>query len=324
MSTPNLNIPTIDVDHQVLNGPGEINAALARIDALLTGEALAGVNEAWGASPLLTPPVLLPQAAQGNRFRRRYMRNFPHGNVNTNLRQALFAVTRDLANWQNTAPIEVIIRTVGQGSGGYTRSLITGAYTDDPGQVITTDAVGFKPIKPLMNAGAYSSGQLRTDYVYLDLPPYTDVLVELTYNHTETPLSPQSAAGLAAIGAGGFIQLDTGYADNVGTGGSVWTGPKSDSLFSIEPVHYPGSLLNNWLSDRPVTYYKDRGRVYLAGSAHNSSGATTAAILQLPDGYHASAGGIINGVVFSNDGTISLAASASTVNLDGIDFRATS
>lgn len=164
----------------------------------------------------------------------RYIRN--NTGDASNRRVWLFAFSRDPLNWAAGSPIEITVRTVYYQGGGYTRSVAHGAWIT-PLSLKLVEAAGEHALVPLIGGENIVSANCRWADVYMHIPPYMKVVVEVRWGNRSIVT----------------------YADFTGGGQLAWPGLVEEaagagqSLLGTPPRYITGSeVLAATLSDEHI------------------------------------------------------------------------
>jgi len=159
------------------------------------------------------------------------------GQGNVNSTYELMRIGRDSANWSTNIGYEVTVRSAYFNSGGATKWYITYGY-GDTGTISCMDARGGTKHRVYLGAEVTVTGNIKYIPVYVDIPNYFQVAIEVKYNTTEVTTFNSSGqvyfTGTMAVGTGSLYGGDTHLVPN---GGNVGVGTTSPTVSSGLGIH---------------------------------------------------------------------------------------
>jgi hypothetical protein len=146
------------------------------------------------------------------------------GQGNVNSTYEIMRIGRDSANWSTNIGYEVTARSAYFSGGGATKWYITYGY-GDAGTISCMDARGGTKHRVYLGAEVTVTGNIKYIPVYIDIPNYYQVAIEVKYNTTEVTTFNSSGqvyfTGTMAVGTGSLYGGDTHLVPN---GGNVGVG----------------------------------------------------------------------------------------------------
>jgi hypothetical protein len=153
------------------------------------------------------------------------------GQGNSNTTYEIMRISRDSANWSTNIPYEVTVYSAYYSSGGSTRWSITYGY-GDTGTISCIDARGSTKHRVYLGTPVVVTGNISYIPVYVDIPNYYGVSIEIKYTTTEVSsfnnASQVMFTGTYAAGTGGLYSGDTHLVPNGGKVGIGTTNPTEE------------------------------------------------------------------------------------------------
>lgn len=249
-------------------------------------------------------------------------------------RMSILWASRSNTDWASNEGIYITVRTGYYSGGSRTRCFLSGGY-NSPFVLTPLEAVGPRPIMPIMTPDALVTGSIYQVEVYVQMPQYMGVIVEVEHSEDYAEL-----AWGAAFTTFNQMQFNPdGRTTVLGADPGFWqsgAGALPGLMGTWQNVGIGGSsppLLNGWVfyggAEQNPRFRKDtRGVVTIEGLVKNGTAATT--IFQLPVGYRPTntrrfatlANGAISYLAIGTNGNIDQGPGASTAwqAFDGIQF----
>lgn len=138
-------------------------------------------SDSWGDSTIVGRDRLLEPGAAVAAHRQKFIRP---ASSTTGQRVSIAHLSHDKVNWSQSAPTELIVRTDYYGGGSYCRAVLTGGAYNTPFKLHVLESAGTQAVAPQLTAEALVSGNIYENEVFVEVPGYVRVSVEVRYGRS--------------------------------------------------------------------------------------------------------------------------------------------
>ena len=208
------------------------------------------------------------------------------GNVNSTYE--IMRIGRDSANWSHNIGYEVTVRSAYYSGGGATKWYITYGY-GDAGAISCMDARGGTKHRVYLGTEVTVSGNIKYIPVYVDIPNYYTVAIEVKYSTTEvttfTGANQVYFTGTMAVGTGAHYGGDTHLVPNGGNVGIGQSSPtaklsilNTNATYSLSQNIFNASAGNFWIGQSPAATFLSVDNFAMAFCTNSNGGVAGTSI----------------------------------------------